>query len=52
MPYTEADIASAIIDVTEDLSIRKASLKWGIPRMTLSDCLIGAVSRKTVFQGL
>lgn len=35
--YTEEIIANAIFDITDnDLSVRKAAEKWGLPRTTIS----------------
>ena len=40
--YGEAEIAGALSDVANGVSVKKAALEWGIPRSTLRDRLNGA----------
>lgn len=35
--WTESDMDSALFDMSEGLSLRKAAANWGIPPQTLSD---------------
>lgn len=44
-PYSEEFIASAIEDVENGISQRKAAQRWGIPRSTLQERLSGRVTR-------
>ena len=37
LEYTEYDIESALEEVANGKSVRKASLEWGVPRSTLQD---------------
>jgi len=52
MPYTEDDVREALEAVANGQSIRKASLTWGVPRMTLQDRLYGKESRSQAFINL
>jgi len=52
IPYTEDDVREALEAVANGQSIRKASLTWGVPRMTLQDRLYGKESRSQAFINL
>ncbi|KAF7905173.1 uncharacterized protein EAF01_005694 [Botrytis porri] len=44
--YTEEDIAEALRAITNGASIRRASLDYGVPRITLHDRIYGGVSHQ------
>ncbi len=48
--YTEEDINNALLDIENGLSIRRASTRWGIPRMTLFHRKHGTQPRNLAYQ--
>lgn len=48
--YAEEDVQNALRDITNGLSLRVASLKWGIPRSTLQDRKTGHLSHPEASQ--
>ena len=44
--YTEYDVMQALESITNSVSIRNASLNWGVPRSTLQDRIYGHVSHQ------
>ncbi|TLD13627.1 uncharacterized protein PgNI_02754 [Pyricularia grisea] len=48
--YTEEEIERAIDAVEAGLSIKQASIQWGIPRSTLRGHVYGAQSRERAWE--
>lgn len=48
--YTEDDVQYALNDVTNGMSVRQASIKWGVPRSTLQDRTYGHLSHSEAAQ--
>jgi hypothetical protein len=48
--HTEDDVQFALDDITKGVSMRQASLKWGVLRSILHDRIAGAVSYKEAAQ--
>ena len=48
--YTEEDLQSALRDIENGMSVRKAQLDWGVLRSTLQNRINGQVSRKEAYE--
>src|SRR5689334_22769230 len=48
--YTEEDVQSALKDIAEGRSVRKAQRDWGVPRTTLQNRIHSHLSQKEAYE--